>query len=493
MSDPVRAVQYVRMSTEQQDYSVTLQTAANSAYALAHGYNLVRTYADEALSGLNIDRREGLKRLLTDVLSGAADFSVILVYDVSRWGRFQNPDQAAHYEFLCSEAGVRVEYCAEQFSNDGTLVSVLLKNMKRVMAAEYSRDLSAKVIHAQEMLAGQGYWQGGPPGYALRRQLIRPDGSKGRILDTGDRKGPHGGRTILIPGPQDEVATVRRIYRLYLKDGLGFRAIARTLNTEAVPWQRGFPWTANVVQDVLTNEKYAGVNIIHKGRRRLGEKARRMPREEWIRTEGAFEALIDRRAFDAAQRRRARLKRRYSDEEMLEGLLRVYKRRGHLNRHIIDAAPDIPSSHHYAFRFGGLNEVYELIGYTTNWRHRTGSATLARNRFQRAARHQLSGLEPEAMLSRIKKLLAEHGRLTRELIDDALGPGAYGFGISRMGGGRRMYALAAYRPNLRQNLTFDRSRAETLTAPEAEALRQEVLAGIPHSAAWAPYASKRST
>jgi hypothetical protein len=35
------------------------------------------------------------------VESGAASFDVILVYDVSRWGRFQDADESAYYEYLC--------------------------------------------------------------------------------------------------------------------------------------------------------------------------------------------------------------------------------------------------------------------------------------------------------------------------------------------------------------------------------------------------------
>ena len=42
---------------------------------------------------------------------------------VSRWGRFQNCDEAAHYEFLCQNSGVRVYYCAELFINDGSILS----------------------------------------------------------------------------------------------------------------------------------------------------------------------------------------------------------------------------------------------------------------------------------------------------------------------------------------------------------------------------------
>ncbi len=58
----------------------------------------------------------------------------MLVYDVSRWGRFQDCDESAFYEYLCRRAGIRVEYCMEEFRNDGTPISAVLKVLKRVMA-----------------------------------------------------------------------------------------------------------------------------------------------------------------------------------------------------------------------------------------------------------------------------------------------------------------------------------------------------------------------
>ena len=73
--------------------------------------------------------------------SGTANFSVILVYDVSRW-RFQDADETAYYEFICKEAGIAVHYCAEQFENDGSLSATIIQGMKRAMAGEYSRELS---------------------------------------------------------------------------------------------------------------------------------------------------------------------------------------------------------------------------------------------------------------------------------------------------------------------------------------------------------------
>lgn len=45
----------------------------------------------------------------------------------------------------CRRAGIQVAYCAEQFENDGSPVSTIVKGVKRAMAGEYSRELSAKV------------------------------------------------------------------------------------------------------------------------------------------------------------------------------------------------------------------------------------------------------------------------------------------------------------------------------------------------------------
>ena len=85
---PRRAAQYVRMSTEHQQYSTENQGDKIKEYAERHGFEIVRTYADEGKSGLNIGGREGLQRMLADVRAKTTDFEAILVYDVSRWGRF---------------------------------------------------------------------------------------------------------------------------------------------------------------------------------------------------------------------------------------------------------------------------------------------------------------------------------------------------------------------------------------------------------------------
>ena len=90
-------------------------------------------------AGIRLDGRDALQRLIADVEHGTADFETILVYDVSRWGRFQDADESAYYEYMCKRAGITVQYCAEQFDNDGSPVSTIVKGVKRAMAGEYSR------------------------------------------------------------------------------------------------------------------------------------------------------------------------------------------------------------------------------------------------------------------------------------------------------------------------------------------------------------------
>ena len=112
----------------------------------------------EAAVGIDAERRldgrDALKSLIRDVEAGAADFSVILVYDVSRWGRFQDADESAYYEFICKQAGIKVLYCAEQFENDGSLASTILKGLKR--AAASSQSTAAAERRTSSLTAGRG-------------------------------------------------------------------------------------------------------------------------------------------------------------------------------------------------------------------------------------------------------------------------------------------------------------------------------------------------
>lgn len=104
----LRAVQYIRMSTDLQDLSHEMQKVAIASYAERNGLTILETYQDAGKSGLTLRKRPAMKKLLTDVVAPQCPFSVILVYDISRWGRFQDTDASAYYEYHCKLHGVDV-------------------------------------------------------------------------------------------------------------------------------------------------------------------------------------------------------------------------------------------------------------------------------------------------------------------------------------------------------------------------------------------------
>jgi DNA invertase Pin-like site-specific DNA recombinase len=359
----VRAAQYVRMSTEHQKYSTENQAEAMQQYAARRGIEIVRTYADAGKSGLSLDGRDGLKQLIEDVQHGAADFTTILVYDISRWGRFQDADESAYYEYICKRAGINVQYCAEQFENDGSPVSTIVKGVKRAMAGEYSRELSVKVFTGQCRLIELGFRQGGPPGYGLRRSLVDQAGTAKSELTRGEHKSIQTDRVVLVPGPPEEMDTVRWMYRSFV-DGKIEREIANTLNERGLTTDLGRSWTRGTVHQVLINEKYIGNNVWNRGSFKLKKKRVRNSPDMWIRAEGAFEPIVDKSLFEAAQALIRERSRKLSDKEMLEALQQLLQHRGYLSGLVIDETERLPSSSAYQGRFGSLLRAYELVGFT---------------------------------------------------------------------------------------------------------------------------------
>jgi DNA invertase Pin-like site-specific DNA recombinase len=361
---PARAAQYVRMSTEHQQYSTENQADAMARFADARRMEIVRTYSDAARSGLNLEGRDGLRQLLRDVESGRADYTHILVYDVSRWGRFQDADESAYYEYICKRANIRVHYCAEQFENDGSLSSSLLKTIKRTMAGEYSRELSVKVFAGQCRLIELGFRQGGPAGYGLRRQLVDRDRIPKGLLLAGEHKSIQTDRVILVPGPEDEVEIVKEIYSRFTRNRQPERDIAAWLNERGILTDQGRPWTRGTVHQLLTNPKYAGANVYNRRSYKLKRKRINNPPEIWVRREDAFTPIVTFEQFAEALAIIEARHRHFTNEQLLECLRRMLARFGTLSGILIDETDDMPSSTAYRHRFGSLILAYKLIGYS---------------------------------------------------------------------------------------------------------------------------------
>lgn len=360
----IRAAQYLRMSTEHQQYSLENQADRIERYASTNGMSIVRTFADGGRSGLVLSGRTGLQELLATVQGGGADFNVVLVYDVSRWGRFQDSDEGIYYEYLCKRAHIAVHFCAEMFPNDASLTTAVLKTLKRTMAAEYSRELSVKVFAGQCRLIELGFRQGGPAGFGLRRQLITQDGAPKNLLARGEQKSIHTDRVVLVPGPKEEIALVREIYDRFTRRGENQETIAQSLNDRGVRTDFHRVWTRSTVHQVLSNPKYTGANVFNRRSFKLKKQRVRNPSSMWVQRNGAFEALIGAEQFLAAQMLIEERLHRYSDEEMLTVLGGLLATAGRLSGFLIDEAAGLPSSAAYRHRFGTLARAYQMVGYT---------------------------------------------------------------------------------------------------------------------------------
>lgn len=358
----LRAAQYVRMSTEHQQYSTANQKQAIADYAKARGMEIVVTYEDLGKSGLTLAGRPSLCKLIADVVSGRRPFDVVLVYDVSRWGRFQDADESAHLEYVCRLAGVAVEYCAESFPNDGSPFSSICKVVKRALAAEYSRELSNKVYSGKRRLIELGFRQGGCPGFGLRRCLVDVSGVRKGLLARGERKSIATDRIILVPGPPEEIAIVQRIYRDYTSGGMGCRSIAAALNRDSIRSESGRRWSEAVVKRVLTSEKYIGDSVWGRRSFKLRAEHHHNDPSTWARYPGAFEAIVSRELFAKAQKVRARRARRISDDEIVRRLRRILEKHGQITTRLINEDGFL-SSGAIRKRFGGLLRAYAHAGF----------------------------------------------------------------------------------------------------------------------------------
>ncbi|HHC3348973.1 TPA: recombinase family protein [Klebsiella pneumoniae] len=360
----VRVAQYLRMSTDHQQYSLHNQSEYIKDYAEKNNMEIAYTYDDAGKSGVSIIGRHSLQQLLSDVEQKKIDIQAVLFYDVSRFGRFQNSDEAAYYSFLFETNGVDLIYCSEPIpTKDFPLESSVILNIKRSSAAYHSRNLSEKVFIGQANLIKLGYHQGGMAGYGLRRLLVDENGIAKEILGFRKRKSIQTDRVILIPGPKNEIKIVNSIYDLFIDDNMPEFIIAERLNEQNIPAENGTLWTRAKIHQILTNEKYIGNNIYNKTSSKLKSRLVKNPKNEWVRCDKAYKPIISKKKYNKAQEIIQLRSVHLTNEELLEKLKQKLESNGKLSGFIIDEDDTGPSSSVYRTRFGGLLRAYTLIGY----------------------------------------------------------------------------------------------------------------------------------
>jgi hypothetical protein len=146
--------------------------------------------------------------------------------------------------------------------------------------------------------------------------------------------------------------------------------IAAELNAGQIRTSRGNRWSGQTIDKILTNEKYVGNIVFNRISYKLKQKPVANPPDMWIRRKEALEAIISPEIFAKAQRIISRRRQRMSDQEALDRLAALWRRKGHLSHEIIIAAKNVPDTSTYIKRFGSLTAAYKLIGFQPKPRYR---------------------------------------------------------------------------------------------------------------------------
>ncbi|KUY26097.1 recombinase family protein [Elizabethkingia ursingii] len=301
-----KAIAYYRHSAEdKQENSVSIQREHTENFALENNIEIIHEEIDEGKSGL-IANRPGFERLFANWIENnkAPLFDYVLVYDVSRWGRFQDGDQAAYFVHLCKKHGKEVIYVSRGFPDQANqLFSSLETSIQRYMAAEYSRQLSDKVFYGCIKVSQQGYSAGGSAVYGMTRVLLDINKERIRPLELGEHKQIANERVSFAPKNDETTLTVKTIYDLFVNKRYSISYIINCLNEKEILSANDKLWDKSKIIKVLTQEAYIGTRIYNKTKGRLKQKTHSNPRSEWIVVPKAFEATIDELIFIKAQER----------------------------------------------------------------------------------------------------------------------------------------------------------------------------------------------
>ena len=231
----MRIAAYCRVSTdrEEQKDSLAHQKEFFLEYARKNGYDLFRLYADEGISGTSLKKRIEFQRLMQDAQMGL--FEMVVVKDISRVAR-NTVDFLQSIRILKSN-GINVVFITANMTSLGD--SEFILTIFGAMAQEESGNLSKRVKWGKKINAKKG---------RVPQRIFGYD----RIDNFTLQVNPV------------EANVVRRIFYLYLNEGMGCRGISLALNADDAKTKFGCEWNPRGVRRILTNPIYCGHYINNK-------------------------------------------------------------------------------------------------------------------------------------------------------------------------------------------------------------------------------------
>ncbi len=333
----IPAVGYLRRSTDRQEQSIGDQRTEIRRFADEHGYDIVREYVDDAISGTSADKRRGFQQMIADAERG--DFQAVIVWNSDRFSR-GDVTETEHYRYLLRRAGVTLLSVTEDYLHRDGIDGDVLRTVKQFQNRQYSISLSQNTLRGQisAVLGESDPGRAAPYGYD--REILAPDGAlmfrirfnPGRVREVYDKDGKlqaryTKGQALSKPGrdcrarlvlsdPQ-RVEVVKTMFRMCI-EGVGFASIAAELNAKGIPGPCRETWGFTTVKAILENPTYRGDLVwnrrteakfyrVRKGRtqqrkRRLGEaKVIKTDNEDWVVVPNAVPAIVSAEDWEKAQ------------------------------------------------------------------------------------------------------------------------------------------------------------------------------------------------
>jgi DNA invertase Pin-like site-specific DNA recombinase len=257
---------------------------------------------EDRFSGEDAEDRPGFMALVAFCRANPRPRSrqgVALFLNDSRFGRFRNPDEAAHWRFELAKCGWIVRFVENDETEHPTTRHVM-RALGGAQASEYLANLRANSKRGARGAAEAGLWQNEAP-FGYRRQATAP-GREPVVLEVGQRKSDDQ-QVRLTPGPEEEVALLRWMFETYAGGLLSLGQLTAEMRRKAARLK----WSKANVAKMLANEAYLGHVIWcrrpHDKHERREVKVR--PKKDWVITRNAHPPLVTQELFDRVQRRLA--------------------------------------------------------------------------------------------------------------------------------------------------------------------------------------------
>lgn len=229
-----RVAAYCRVSTDTEDQinSYNSQVEHYTDFIKQNNeWTLAGIYADEAITGTQVDRRIDFQRLINDCMNG--DIDMVITKSISRFAR--NTLDTLKYVRKLKEYNVAV-FFEEENINTLTMDGELLLTILSSVAQQEVENISANVKKGLRMKMERG-------------EMVGFQGCLGYDYDP---------ETKSISVNEKEAEIVRYIFRRYL-EGVGGMVISRELEEQGYLSPRGYKrWTETTVLGIIKNEKYKG-------------------------------------------------------------------------------------------------------------------------------------------------------------------------------------------------------------------------------------------